>query len=272
MGFGSGRDVEYDPKNPHRRGGGGGGPRRAHTPTKASRHLQQQQARRAEREAEEWRTNDDRNDDALYHRSFDDGSMHLVSSQFRDGKPVDNHGKELGGYGSAAPTRYRSHALQAPTTTGETTTFVPLGETNSTLRYYSSTEMKVHERGWSGLRERDGRLAAPWDSTPYIKIPYTLRGLRIKSNEPWVDQVGPNPEIDFATSSLSKLDDGQRDTPAELFNRRKEENENIAANRGLIPWHTSPKLWMFPQNWSFGGRPQRGSEVSVEYSYDEYSA
>ena len=57
---------------------------------------------------------------------------------------------------------------------------------------------------------------------------------------------------------------------AELFNRRKEENESIAANRGLIPWHTSPKLWVFPQNWSFGGRP-RSSNVSVEYSHDEYS-
>ena len=28
-------------------------------------------------------------------RSFDDGSMHLVSSAYRDGKPVDNHGKCL---------------------------------------------------------------------------------------------------------------------------------------------------------------------------------
>ena len=134
--------------------------------------------------------------------------MHLVSSQFRDGKPVDNHGKELGGYGSAAPTRYRSHALQAPTVTGETTTFVPLGETNNTLRYFAATEIKAHERGWSGLPG-----APPWDATPYIHIPYTLRGLRVKSNEPWVNQVGPSPEIDFATSSLSRLDDGQRDTP-----------------------------------------------------------
>lgn len=261
MAFGSGREVEYDPKNPHRRAPMFDStpvstPKRAHTPKSSGRgssssassrrHLRQQQARRAAREAEDWRHNTDRNDDALYHRSFDDGSMHLVSSQFRDGKPVDNHGKELGGYGSAAPTRYRSHALQAPTITGETTTFVPLGETNNTLRYFAATEVKVHERGWSGLPG-----APPWDATPYIHIPYTLRGLRVKSNEPWVDQVGPSPEIDFATSSLSRLDDGQRDTPAELFNRRKEEDASIAANRGLIPWHTSPKLWVFPQNWSF---------------------
>ena len=253
MAFGSGRDVEYDPKNPHRRvapvrdSTPMSTPKRAHTPkssgrgssssSSAHRYLRQQQARRAAREAEDWRANDDRNDDPVYHRSFDDGSMHLVSSQFRDGKPVDNHGKDLGGYGSAAPTRYRSHALQAPTVTGETTTFVPLGETNNTLRYFAATETKVHERGWSGLRG-----APPWDATPYIKIPYTLRGLRIKSNEPWVDQVGSNPEIDFATSSLSRLDDGQRDTPV-----RREEGTPWARPNRRQPAHTH---WLAPPPWA----------------------
>ena len=67
----------------------------------------------------EWQNNDDRTDDALYHRSFDDNSMHLKSSQFRDGKPVDNHGKEIGGMGSAAVTKYRRHDLQGATVQGE---------------------------------------------------------------------------------------------------------------------------------------------------------
>ena len=187
--------------------------------------------------------------------------MHLKSSAFRDGKPVDNHGKEVGGYGQNAPTKYRSHALQKPTVEGETVTFVPLGETNNMLRYYTATEMKVHERGWSGLAG-----APPWNSTPYIKVPHTLRGLRIKSNEPWVDQVGRNPELDLATSSLSRLDDGQRDTPGELFNRRKEENEKIAGNRGLLPWHTSSKLWIFPSTWGV----KRGPTMNVEYQFEDH--
>ena len=67
-----------------------------------------------------WQENEDRNDDALYHRSFDDGSMHLVSSQFRDGKPVDNHGKEVGGMGAAPVTKYRRHDTQGAVSLGET--------------------------------------------------------------------------------------------------------------------------------------------------------
>lgn len=70
-------------------------------------------------EQAKWQNNEDRNDDALYHRSFDDGSMHLVSSKFRDGKPVDNHGKEVGGMGAAAVTKYRRHDLQGATIEGE---------------------------------------------------------------------------------------------------------------------------------------------------------
>ena len=37
-----------------------------------------------------------------------------------------------------------------------------------------------------------------------------------------------------------------RTTRGALFQRRKEENEKIAANRGLMPWHNSPVLWRFP--------------------------
>ena len=78
---------------------------------------------------------------------------------------MDNHGKEVGGYGQNAPTKYRSHALQAPTTTGETVTFVPLGETNNMLRYYTATEMKVVSlpRAYGGP---DPPLAAAWWRPP----------------------------------------------------------------------------------------------------------
>ena len=52
-------------------------------------------------------------------RSFDDGSLHLKSSKFRDGKPVDNHGKEVTGMGSKAVTKYRRHDLQGATVENE---------------------------------------------------------------------------------------------------------------------------------------------------------
>jgi hypothetical protein len=70
-------------------------------------------------EQAKWQDNFDRNDDALYHRSFDDGSMHLKSTKFRDGKPKDNHGKEIGGMGAKAITKYRRHDLQRATSEGE---------------------------------------------------------------------------------------------------------------------------------------------------------
>ena len=66
-----------------------------------------------------------------------------------------------------------------------------------------------------------GCRTQPWNNSSHKPVPYTLRGMRVTSNEPWVEGVGRNPETNFATSVLSRLDDGQRDTPAELFNRRK---------------------------------------------------
>jgi len=192
-----------------------------------------------------WQDNEDRNDDALYHRSFDDGSMHLVSSQYRDGKPVDNHGKEIGGMGAAAITKYRRHDLQGSTIVGESATFTPLEEDNSTLRYFAATVVKEHERGYvhPDLAKKG---AAPWDNAPYRAVPYPLRGMKTVTNEPWVEDVKANPETNYATSCLSRLDDGQNDSAAQLFQRRLEENSKIAANRGLMPWHESPVLWRFP--------------------------
>jgi hypothetical protein len=282
-----------------------------------------------------WQDNEDRNDDALYHRSFDDGSMHLVSSQYRDGKPVDNHGKEIGGMGAAAITKYRRHDLQGSTIVGESAyvlalqhtrardpqplrsrcicrrwltpplpvnrvmhpltsaplflsapchmipaspsrvplgcppspcphththhaltrlalpapmacrTFTPLEEDNSTLRYFAATVVKEHERGYvhPDLAKKG---AAPWDNAPYRAVPYPLRGMKTVTNEPWVEDVKANPETNYATSCLSRLDDGQNDSAVQLFQRRLEENSKIAANRGLMPWHESPVLWRFP--------------------------
>jgi len=215
----------------------------------------------------EWLNDDDRNNDALYHRSFDDGSMHLVSSVFRDGKAVDNHGKEIGGMGAAAVTKYRRHDLQAASMTGESATFVPFDEDNATLRYFAATEVKNHERGWV----KEGVHTVPWDPSPYRAVPYELRGMKTVTNEPWVEDVKANPETGYATSCLSRLDDGQNDSNALLFQRRKEENDAISANRGLIPWHESPVLWRFPSGQA--GRSIEYGETAAtlagEFKYED---
>jgi len=252
MAFGEGRDAEYDPKRPHARTPPAGGSRRAAMQNKSRTNWAARQSqRRAVREHEAWRDNLDRSDDPIYHRNFDDGSLHLSDSRFRDGKPVDNHGKDIGGYGRNGPRQYRRTAMNS-TVEGETATFVPIGETNNTLRYFAATQTKEHERNWSGLKG-----APPWDSTTFRPVPYTLRGLKITSNEPWLGEVGHNPETMYATSCLSRLDDGQRDTVVELFNRRQEENASVAVNRGLLPWHSSTNLWKWPK-WGYGEASTHG--------------
>jgi len=214
----------------------------------------------------EWLNDDDRNNDALYHRSFDDGSMHLYSSVFRDGKPVDNHGKEIGGMGAPAVTKYRRHDLQKPGLEGETATFVPIDEDNATLRYFAATDLKNHERGWVA-----GPHTVPWDPSPLRKVPYEVRGLKTVTNEPWVEDVKANPEATYATSSFSRLDDGQNDSTVLQFQRRLEENAAIAANRGLIPWHESPVLWRFPSGQA--GRSIEYGETAAtlagEFKYED---
>ena len=166
--------------------------------------------------------------------------------------------------GAAAVTKYRRHDLQKATLEGETATFVPIDEDNSTLRYFAATEMKNHERGWVG-----GPHKVPWDPSPYRAVPYELRGMKTVTNEPWVEDVKANPELNMATSSLSRLDDGQNDSGAILFQRRKEEDEAIAANRGLIPWHNSPVLWRFPSGQA--GRSieygETAATLAQEYQY-----
>ena len=143
-------------------------------------------------------------------------------------------------------------------------TFTPLGEDNSTLRYFAASELKSHERGWSGLKG-----APPWDASPHRKTPYAVRGLKTKTNEPWVEDVGANPETTMSTASLARLDDGQNDSEAILFQRRREEDEKIANNRGLKPWHNSPVLWRFPSGQA--GRSIEYGETATtlanEYQY-----
>ena len=57
-------------------------------------------------------------------------------------------------------------------------------------------------------------------------------------SQPWLDDVKRDPETTYATSCLSRLDDGMYDDKALAFRRRQEEDLAIASNRGLVPWHT----------------------------------
>ena len=104
---------------------------------------------------------------------------------------------------------------------------------NATARYFSATEMKVHERGWS----RDKSIP-PWDHRPHKSVPYTLRGQKITSNESWIEDVKQDPETIYATSSLCRLDDGQYDDNALAFRRRRDEDSVIATERGMPTWYT----------------------------------
>ena len=72
-------------------------------------------------------------------------------------------------------------------------------------------------------------------STPRPKV---VRPCPAPSCQPWLDDVKTDPETTYATSCLSRLDDGMYDDNALAFRRRQEENLNIAVNRGLVPWHT----------------------------------
>jgi hypothetical protein len=146
-------------------------------------------------------------------------------------------------------------------------TFVPLEEDNAALRYFAATTIKEHERGWTGLKG-----AAPWDPSPFRAVPYEVRGQKIVTNEPWIEDVKANPETHYATSGFSRLDDGQNDSAAMVFQRRLEENKKIAAHRGLMPWHESPVLWRFPSGQA--GRSieygETASTLKNEYQYTSH--
>jgi len=218
-----------------------------------------------------WQDDFDRNNDAIYHRSFDDGSMHLVSTAFRDGKPVDNHGKAIGGMGAPGVRQYRRHDTQKPVSVGEAATFTPLEEDNSTLRYFAATVTKEHERGW--VHPKMKKLGAqPWDAAPLRKVPHSLKGQNVATNEPWIEDVKADAEANMATSCFNRLDDGQNDSCALLFQRRQEENMKIAENRGLMPWHESPVLWRFPSGQA--GRSIEYGETAAtlqkEYKYTSH--
>ena len=100
-------------------------------------------------------------------------------------------------------------------------------------------------------------------------MPYEVRGQKTVTNEPWVEDVKANPETNYATSCYSRLDDGQNDSAVMLFQRRLEENQKIAENRGLMPWHESPVLWRFPSGQA--GRSIEYGETATtlknEYKY-----
>lgn len=135
------------------------------------------------------------------------------------------------------------------------------------MRYFAASAIKQHERGWSA---RPG--LPPWDDRPHKPAPYSLRGQKIVSNEPWIEDVKPDPEIEcgecftslvhmnpsmyvselvcasrYATSSFNRLDDGQYDDNALAFRRRVQEDMAIAIDRGAPPWHRDFFCKMWPK-------------------------
>jgi len=154
---------------------------------------------------------------------------------------------------------------------GEAATFTPMEEDNSTLRFFAATVTKEHERGW--VHPRMKKLGAqPWDGSPLRKVPPSLKGQKVATNEPWIEDVKADGESNMATSCLNRLDDGQNDSVALLFQRRLEENQKIAENRGLMPWHESPVLWRFPSGQA--GRSIEYGETATtlknEYKYTSH--
>lgn len=105
-------------------------------------------------------------------------------------------------------------------------------------------------------RSTQGRpRSAPggWDSSPHKPVPYTLRGLKpmyTSAAEPWSrhsaeewNKLAQGPATRFATSGLKKLDDGQTDSIAQMYHRRRQEEEVAGKRTGRRPWDST--TWMY---------------------------
>ena len=105
--------------------------------------------------------------------------------------------------------------------------------------------------------DRSGRsLPGRWNASPYKPAPYSLRGLvphaGLSRNEPWAFDIVDScarlelrPSTAYATSGLSRLDDGMNDDVAMLRRRRKAEDHaaSVVTNRpawDATPWHYCP--------------------------------
>ena len=90
-----------------------------------------------------------------------------------------------------------------------------------------------------------------WDASPFVPVPYTMRGIKpTYSRDPWARSVreewarsGNRPSTAYTSSSLSRLDDGMHDSAAQLFNRRKREDELVAASTLRRPWDST--IWRY---------------------------
>jgi len=94
-----------------------------------------------------------------------------------------------------------------------------------------------------------------WNSSVYKPVPHSLRGLKpIYSAEPWCrDHLekwcssGMSPSQLYSTATFMKLDDGQRDTVAQQFRRKKnEENYAIMKATHASPWDPTPWVYVPP--------------------------
>ena len=94
--------------------------------------------------------------------------------------------------------------------------------------------------------------AASWNSAAYKRAPYSLRGIRpmvgLSLNDPWgadivstCERLDLEPSSSYATSGLSRLDDGLYDSVASLHSRRA--RESLASQSTLSAALRSRKDW-----------------------------
>ena len=160
-------------------------------------------------------------------------------------------------------------------------TNTPIGEENNAQRYFKASEFKSNPRGgWSNKKG-----VPVWDPRPFRPVPYECRGLRpVVSKEPWqsneikkawakrdagqakeakrgssVREINMLPDdeaetsldaiaggYNYATATFVQLDDGKRDSVAQLFNRRVREDALIANKTRRDAWDGSAWRYVPP--------------------------
>lgn len=127
---------------------------------------------------------------------------------------------------------------------------VPINERNASQRYLAASETKPRARGgWSS----DPRVPA-WDNRPHKPTPHGCQGMRpIFTHEPWTPAVrkawAAHDRVDaeaVASSTFNRLDDGQYDSTAQLFNRRRREERDKAVVDPRPPWDSTQWKYVPP--------------------------
>jgi len=125
------------------------------------------------------------------------------------------------------------------------------------------------------------RDRAAWNASRFKATPYSLRGLvpmvGLSRNEPWssnaidaVKRLELPPSANYATATLSRLDDGMNDDTAMLRRRRMAEERAAAAALGRPEWDPRPLryvptqlAWAVPPTGTAGRSEQERAVAAV---------